>query len=220
MGAHDRNVKSLRRRGPGRDRYDRVLIVCEGSKSEPDYFRALAQDLKLGSAQVVVTGDSDSAPIKVVEKAIKLFQQDRDFDQVYCVFDRDQHDTYRVALERVASETLTIRRNGRALGVARFEAIPSVPCFEYWLLLHFRYTVAPFARGTEVVTALKVYPGFERYEKGKTDAYAATCKHLENALRHAERANAATAEAGTDNPSTRIPDLVQALQRIAGGHSR
>lgn len=109
MGANDRNAKSLRRRGPARDSYDRVLIVCEGSKSEPDYFRALAQDLKLGSAQVVVTGDSDSAPIKVVEKAIKRFQQDRDFDQVYCIFDRDQHDTYRAALERVASETLTIR---------------------------------------------------------------------------------------------------------------
>ncbi len=42
-----RNLPNLQRHAPKRSSYDRVLIVCEGSKTEPNYFNEIIDDLKL-----------------------------------------------------------------------------------------------------------------------------------------------------------------------------
>ena len=66
-----------------------------------------------------------------------MFQQAKGaYDRVFCVFDRDGHVNYQQALDQVAKSPLG--RKGRLV------AITSVPCFEFWVLLHFEYTAAPF----------------------------------------------------------------------------
>jgi hypothetical protein len=50
-----RQINSLRRRKPQRDPYDMVLIVCEGKKTEPNYFCDLRDDLKLNTANILVS---------------------------------------------------------------------------------------------------------------------------------------------------------------------
>jgi hypothetical protein len=66
MGYKTRTLKDLRRSKPKRSPYDRVLIVCEGRKTEPYYFNALVDDLKLNTANVDVDGNSDSSPRSII----------------------------------------------------------------------------------------------------------------------------------------------------------
>ena len=74
---------SPRRRVNVREMRQRFLIVCEGEKTEPNYFNGF----RVPKAVVKVVGTGENT-IRVVEKAIKRMAED-DYDQVWCVFDRD-----------------------------------------------------------------------------------------------------------------------------------
>ena len=60
--------RRLARPGPKREPYDRVLIVCEGKRTEPLYFQGLADRYRLNMTNIVVVG-SGSDPRTVVRKA-------------------------------------------------------------------------------------------------------------------------------------------------------
>jgi hypothetical protein len=59
----------------------------------------------------------------------------RSFDQIYAVFDRDDHDSYIEALDHAKSLDRKLLNDGRDRVV--FKAIASVPSFELWLLLYY-----------------------------------------------------------------------------------
>lgn len=46
-----KQAKELARKKANRERYNKVLIVCEGTKTEPNYFNALKDHLELNSKQ-------------------------------------------------------------------------------------------------------------------------------------------------------------------------
>jgi len=213
--AHPKSRKLLNRRGPRREPYDRVLIVCEGSKTEPNYLREMISHHQLSSANVQITGDGGSAPSSVVEYAIELFEKDPDYNSIFCVFDRDEHASYDAAVQRVRDSILIRRQGRRRLGVARFEAITSVPCFEYWILLHFQYSTADMPLFADVEPRLRAIPALAGYGKDTQGLYAKTHAHLQTALGHADRANQAAIDAGTNNPTTRMPALIRYLLLLA-----
>jgi len=123
-----RKVESLRRRRATIAPYDVVLIVCEGEKTEPNYFAALKRVFRLSNTNIKVCG-CGSDPITLVNFAIATFKREREFDRVYCVFDRDRHTTYTGAIKKISQTRLG--------GGSKISAVPSVPCFEFWILLHF-----------------------------------------------------------------------------------
>ena len=67
----------------------RVLIVCEGEKTEPSYFKFLRKKLDLTAADIVVSGESDSAPGSVVKFGRDKLKMDPDYQYVFFVFDKD-----------------------------------------------------------------------------------------------------------------------------------
>lgn len=204
----------LNRRGPRREPYDRVLIVCEGSKTEPNYLRELIAHHQLSSANVEIFGDGGSAPQSVVEHAIRLFEADPDYDSVFCVFDRDGHALFDQAVQRVLAKELFRRDGKRKIGTARFETIASIPCFEYWVLLHFEYTTAPMPRFAQVLPRLRAIPALRNYDKGARGLFGLTSDRIPTALDHADRANRDAHAAGTDNPTTQMPVLIRYLQEL------
>jgi hypothetical protein len=212
----ERTKTALRRRKARRDPLDVVLIVCEDEKSAPNYLIDLRDDLGLNPANVVITGDCGSSPDSVAVDAIRRFEQEPDFDRIYCVFDRDQHDSYKKALDRIHAKILRKRNGSPAL----FRAITSVPCFEYWLLLHYDYRTAPFHPAQSrspcdaVIAALKQGP-IHDYEKASRGVYAQTKSRLQQAIQNAERAARAATSAGTDNPTTSMYALVKELIELA-----
>lgn len=214
MARRGREPLSLHRRGPARQPYDYVLIVCEGSKTEPAYLWDLVSDLQLSSANVIVTGDSGSAPISVVDYAITRFEANPEFDRVYCVFDKDRHPSYAAARDKINRGTLTRSVSGKRAGIAQFRAVVSVPCFEYWVLLHFEYTTAQFGQCTPLIDRLRTHPGMRTYGKGDAGLYARIKHNTETAIERAARAKAAADAADTDEPITEIHELVCDLRAL------
>ena len=91
-----RKSKSFRRTIGARGQpYQRILIVCEGEKTEPNYFRQFMAT----SADVQVVGKGYNT-LSLVEEAIRLKQKARGdeepFDQVWCVFDVDSFPAHNV----------------------------------------------------------------------------------------------------------------------------
>ncbi len=209
-----RSQKELRRQMAQRDPYDRVLIVCEGSKTEPNYLRDLRDCLKLVSANIEIVGSCGSSPISVYEYA-KLRYRDENkkanpYDRVFCVFDKDTHGaTYDQAQAKI--------RSCRPSGV--FIAITSIPCFEYFLLLHFKYTTKPFiAKGGKSVCDCVVQDLRQHipdYKKGNEGLFEATYDKLETALGRCKKAKSDAQKAGTDNPTTLMHELIEYLKKLA-----
>lgn len=213
----ERQQKQLERKQGRRASYDRILIVSEGSKTEPNYFREIRAAYRLHTANVEVwPSELGTAPIPVVQYAQQLFEsgdrhkniQRRAFEKVYAVFDRDDHDSYFDALR--LAESLDGRLRNDAKQPVVFQAIASVPSFELWLL-HYEDIQAPLHRD-EVMRRLKQHiPG---YEKGAGKAFATTSAHLAVAIQRAEQL-AARFTADTDpEPFTAIAGLVALLTTL------
>lgn len=207
-----RQPRDLRRKKARREPYAKVLVVCEGEKTEPLYFSSLKDHYGLNSANIEITGDCGSAPTSIFDHARQRYREESDagdpFDGVYCVFDKDAHDDFEPALDAI----------GRATPKHVFHAITSIPCFEYWLLLHFIYSTKPYtslpgnSAGHQALTDLRGFmPG---YDKGNQDTFTQLQDQLAFAKSNAERSLRTAKENDTDNPSTHIHELVHFLQNI------
>ena len=216
----ERQQKQLERKQNRRASYDRILIVSEGSKTEPNYFSEIRAAYRLHTANVEVRpSELGTAPIQVVQYARELFEngdphkqvQRRAFEQVYAVFDRDDHDSYFDAL-RLAESLHGKLRNDNKQSVT-FKAIASVPSFELWLLLHYEDIRAPIHRD-EVMRRLKLHiPG---YEKGAGRAFATTRERLTVATQRAELLAARFTADTAPEPYTAIVELVAGLTTLRG----
>lgn len=192
-----RSKRSLGRRKDSRSGR-RILIVCEGQETEPRYFRALRSELKLGAVDVQVEGeDCGSAPISVVDFALRLKKRPPrgvSYDAVWCVIDRDGHQSFDKAIDKAQA-------HGIRMAV-------SVRQFELWFLLHFAYTTRVWTDGESLLEALAAH--LPDYGKG-TDVAAALRPLRPAALTNAERLrvhNAAVSDRPYPNPMTDVDLLV------------
>lgn len=205
----------LKRENYKRVQNQRYLIVCEGTKTEPQYLHDLIEDLHIGPLIVRIAQNDGLSPDKVVAHALALYEDDAKrgdaYDTVYCVFDRDSHTTFDDAVQR----TKDLSNAGKPL-----VAIASTPCFEIWLLLHFGYTDQPFyaagkkSVGDQVEATLKTKPGFKKYEKGQNGIYNILKDTLDDALIHAEQLRNHCKKTASNNPATDIDQLVLDLQKL------
>lgn len=191
--------------------FKRILIVCEGEKTEPNYFKNLcsAFDLKPLLVQIEIDGECGSSPQSVVgyakEKAKK--EMSNPYDKVYCVFDRDKHPCFNGAIKQ-------IKDNEEKL---KMEAIVSYPCFEYWYLLHFEYTTPEFGMSggspcDDVVSSLKRY--IESYSKGDFKDFDTLFKKIECAKQNAKKANQDAENADRECSKTDVVFLIEALEEL------
>jgi hypothetical protein len=214
----ERQRKQLERKRERRASYDRILIVTEGTKTEPNYFGEIRNTFRLHTANVgIYPGALGTAPLQVVEYARQLFEEGdrhrhiapRAFDQVYAVFDRDSHASYHDALTRAEQLDGTLRNDNRQK--VPFRAVASVPNFELWLLLHYENIQAPIDRN-DVLARLR--QSFAGYEKGADNAFATTRPHLPAALeRSAALAERLTAR-DEPEPFTAVGLLVDLLVNL------
>ena len=184
--------------------------MCEGTKTEPDYFREIVEAYRLSSANVVVASGRGSDPESVVATAVDRYEDDPDYEGVYVVIDRDTHVGYAAAVDRMENAPGALR------GVAHL--IPSTPCFEYWLLLHFEETARPYASTGRRSPCANVIHDLEAhlpaYSKGRGGTFTATRVHVEAAKARAGRRLREAERTGTENPTTHVHLLVERLQAL------
>ena len=110
------------------------LIVCEGEKTEPNYFKSFPKQVGRIIYDIEFEGGGIST-LKVVEKAIELRDNSRlKYDRVWAVFDRDSF-----TASSFNSAILKAKANN-------IECAWSNEAFELWYLLHFHNRVTEMKR--------------------------------------------------------------------------
>lgn len=209
----ERLARELKRKKGKRLPFPRVLIVCEGEKTEPLYFDDIRKQNRVPTAHIRVTNADGTQPRQVVDFAEATFRKTKEYDWVFAVFDRDDHVTYLDALNRaVALDNVLKNDDGKKV---RFVAVPSVPCFELWLLLHFADIQAFFHRA-EIINRLGGH--IAGYEKGTDGTYAATEAALALAIERAQRLQVRFDPRTGVDPVTRAHEVVQLLRSIRPEH--
>lgn len=204
-----RPARAYRRRGPTREPYDVVLIVCEGKKTEPEYFEGLKNSYRLSGANIKVVPGDGNDPVSIVKHAL-IEYRNGGYDRVFCVFDRDGHANYQQALDMVAKSSLAKKE--------KLQAITSVPCFELWILLHFAYAAGPFVKTgnksacDNVIDAVLAH--LPEYQKAMTGVFERLEPHTDRAVTHADRLARHNRDTGSDNPATRVHELVKYLRAL------
>ncbi len=151
-------------------------------------------------------GKDPSALIKEVINLQRYEQElDEEYDQVYCVFDRDRHHHFESASEDA-------KRNG-------FELARSWPCFEYWVLLHFEFSRRPYQDGPytpceNCTNDLKKH--LPDYEKNTVGLFRTLARLLDDAKQRAAEALRDAEATGNPDPSTEVHVLVEYLQSLKG----
>ena len=198
----------VKRRGAKREPYDRVLIVCEGGRTEPLYFRELANRHRLSTANVKVVGIGSDPHSLVREAKARRRQESKrgeKYDEVYCVFDHDEHPAFDAASSDAEDNGLKLAR--------------SWPCFEFWLFLHFRFSRRPYTREGDrspcenCIRDLKEH--LAEYAKADPGLFGKLYARLEVAKTNAMEAAADASITGEFNPSTEIHQLVDYLQSLS-----
>ena len=197
------------RRGPSKyNTQARVLVLCEDSKSSKIYLEDASRHFR-ATTKVEIAHPNCTDPLGIVNAAVR---QQGNFDVVYCVVDRDTHANWDRAINM-------------AHGHSKVKLVRSFPCFEFWLLLHFEYTRAGYARAgkdsaaAQVVRDLKKKPGMSKYDKGSIEGlFGSLCGESEDILTTAcdrgDRTLHEAAQDGEPNPSTEMQILIRVLRKL------
>lgn len=135
-----RDKADLQRRKPTRAPRRRFIVYCEGENTEPGYFNALKRILRYGLIDIET--NPVGVPMTIAERAVERAKSEglakgskkpRDSfaaqDQVWAVFDRDEHPNFDEAVALCEAKGVKVGRSN--------------PCFEPWLILHFVLHDAP-----------------------------------------------------------------------------
>lgn len=120
-------VSSGRRQGTRAQKVS-FLIVCEGEKTEPNYFRAFIERWsEVKEVNVKGCGCSTCQLIIEAKKLREKLERERmvPFDRVWLVFDKDEFKDFNKAIADAKKEGMNCAWSNQA--------------FELWYVLHFQY---------------------------------------------------------------------------------
>lgn len=184
-----------------------VVVVCEGTSTEPLYLEALRVEPEIrdvAAVRLLLEGtEKGEVPLTLVRRAIDIKsraeRENGEVDEVWCVFDVEwpkHHPDLPAALALARDHGI-------------FVAI-SNPCFEIWLILHYTYH-AGFLENDE---ARRLRHALDR-SRGKGLDPALYMPRRGDAVRHAQLLARRHAHNGTvfphDNPSSGMHALVTSV---------
>ena len=196
----------LPRRSHIRQRPRYILrVLTEGERTEPDYLYGWRRRGASRSLEVSDRGLSRDVLVRRAKEHVRnqpRKRENREFDEIWCVFDTDDHEKLRQALNDA-------RRNGINVAVSN-------PCFEIWLVLHAREQTA-FIRGDDV-QRLSEQLGLSDNKRVPDTAWEQLATAFERAKGRAQaldRRHAANGSPPRENPST---DVWRLVDRLRNGH--
>ena len=169
-GQNRRGTRLRRETDAGPERR-KMTIFCEGKNTEPSYFRALRDAYSSVSPTLKILGGI-GVPFTVASKAVAKAKEQRaltnarrgdgqtaNIDEVWAVFDRNEHPRYEEAVNLCQAHGVFVARSN--------------PCFELWLILHEQDYDRPNSRKGVQSDLQRIRPEY-RMRKGKTP----DCKDL------------------------------------------
>jgi hypothetical protein len=185
----------------------KIVLVCEGKKTERKYFQGLKTRNSGVDIQPIHGKCTDPKSIvRFAEERISKWGVDfDDGDCVFCVYDVDENsdsilnDTYQHACTK------------------NIEIILSNPCFEIWFLLHFKEVISPLTR-QEVYQELKKF--VSDYEKNKQMIVILRGNQV-SAIERAKKLNIIHSKSnislmsGASNPSTQVFHVLEHIDTLS-----
>ncbi|WP_414624003.1 RloB family protein [Calothrix sp. CCY 0018] len=131
----------------------RFWILCEGEKTEPNYFRSFRVPKNV--VEITIHGLGEN-PSKLIDSAKKLNEKE-DYDQIWCVFDRDDwsKEDFNNAIKNAENWELKVAYSNEA--------------FELWYVLHFEFLNSGIPR-SDYIKKLKSLLG-HKYQKNSETIY-------------------------------------------------
>ena len=179
----------------------RLLIVCEGEKTEPNYFRGFPNNPKVYD-RIKVYGTGHNT-VSLVKKAIKLkkdaLEKNERYIEIWCVFDKDD---------------FSIEQFNKAIELAKqnnIECAYSIEAFELWYMLHFNFYDSALSREQykEKLTGLLG----KTYKKNDTGMYELLEDKQSEAIQNARTLyfRQSKLPPAKQNPITTVHKLVERL---------
>ena len=184
------------------------LIVCEGEKTEPNYFDKFKGQFGNVIFEIDCEGKGYNT-LKVVEEAIKIRNKNPNkYNRVWAVFDKDSFpdNDFNSAIQKAKSHNINCAWSNEA--------------FELWYLLHFQYRNTPMSREdykkaieNEVNKRISNFV----YAKNSTEMYNILQQYgnQTQAIRNAEKLSQQydNKNFAKHNPRTQVYELVKQLTR-------
>jgi len=177
----------------------RILIVCEGTKTEPNYFEAF----KISTLDVQVEGtgmNTDSLVREAIRFKTEAGMRGDPFDYIWAVFDRDSFlaQNFNNALQLAEKNNIKVAYSNEA--------------FEIWYMLHFNYYNTGMAR-SQYPKILTEQLG-RQYEKNEVGMYEELKEKQPTAIRNGKKlmeVYGTNHNPHRDNPCTKVFELVEFL---------
>jgi hypothetical protein len=197
------------------------LIVCEGEKTEPNYFNSLKSSLPKGVIELVNidiegTGMNTISIIDKTKKIRKSYEGQylRKIDKVWAVFDKDSFPSEKFNNAIAKGETSKPKVNCAWTNEA----------FELWYLLHFSYYNTGISRNQyqkllerEIIRSSGIHDF--KYKKNSTEMYDLLIKfgNQEFAINNAEKLDALYKDNryANHNPRTKVHVLITELIKLS-----
>ncbi len=197
--------RSLKRKVNDRPERKRILIVCEGEKTEPNYLNSLKEKLPPHVASIIDINGEGFNTQSLVNRAKQIRDAKKGtkyaYDEVWLVFDRDSFkpDQFDNAIYSAEATGMKVAWSNEA--------------FELWYILHFEDRQTGMSR-TEYKQHLSKHLG-DPYKKNDKDMYSKLTK-LGNESKAIQRAkNLQSQHVGianhNANPCTKVNELVEKL---------
>jgi len=190
----------------------KIIIACEGKKTEYGYFEEIRKSLRLPTLRITVVHPDATDPRSIVQAAIDYRQARRNEkawmagDQAWAVFDGDEH-----RLDNPANWNDALQlAQGKEIHLAI-----SNPCFEFWYLLHYREHAAHLARQEARHLLRSHIADYEKADKlWPAPLQPLTAEAIRRAKQLARRAETDGLQRHT-NPCTTVSELVENLLALA-----
>ena len=187
------------------------LIVCEGKKTEPNYFKGLKRkinerfghkvDVKIPDIDVKGTGMNTTSLVKYTQKTVN--HANKVYGQVWVVFDKDDYND-----EQFDS----------AIDNCNYNVAWSNPNFELWLLAHFKKLNRYVSKDDVLQELSKEFQkkGLGDYTKNDTNIFDKVTSEgkLHTAIKNCEYMEELNKEgqASQRNPMTKVYKIVEGLK--------
>lgn len=199
------NMK-LKRSPGGKQVKPAIVILSEGEATEPEYFAYIRERFGIPKERVRIEKANCTHAKGIIDEAVDRKRKNL----------RDAKRGKDVLIEHwwtvvdTECKPLDLQDAIQKAQANDINLVISDPSIEYWLLLHFRFTTAPYDTPKQIVNELKRYlPTYD--EKNKHPDMSLLYPKLANAMQNARRVRENHTKIGEGQPRTDCDLLVESL---------
>ncbi|MCX6735744.1 MAG: RloB family protein [Candidatus Parcubacteria bacterium] len=175
-----------------------IRIYTEGTKTEPNYFGSIKDELRISEIDIQIQGvrgfNNHTLPLvgSVIERK-KEEEKNNDFEtEWWVVFDKDDFPDFNSAIDLAQKHGINV--------------VYSNECFELWFILHFEFLQTSLGRNNFEPKLSKLLG--RKYEKKSSDIYDLIKDKESNAIRYAKKLEKMHDDEKVSSPEQRVPSTL------------